>query len=86
MTYKSVSDGGKPSIPVANLWFHWRPYMTAARAREPGLVDMGAEAGRSWPIIWETFGKLRPSSTERTQGSAVRLAMARREGHLERNH
>ena len=60
--------------------------MTAAHARERGLVDLGAEAGRSWPIIWETFGKLRPSSTERTQGSAVRLATARREHHRERTH
>ena len=60
--------------------------MTAARARERGLVDLGAEAGRSWPIIWETFGKLRPSSTERTQGDAVRLAMARSGQHIERTH
>ena len=57
--------------------------MTAAHARERGLVDLGAEAGRSWPIIWETFGKRRFSSTERTQGGTVRLAMARREHHLE---
>ena len=60
--------------------------MTAAHARERGLVDLGAEAGKSWPTIWETFGKLRPSSTKRTQGDAVRLAMARREHHLERTH
>ena len=60
--------------------------MTAAHARERGLVDLGAEAGKSWPTIWETFGKLRPSSTERTQGSAVRLASARREHHLGRTH
>ena len=53
---------------------------------ERGLANMGAEAGRSWPIIWETFGKLRLSSTGRTQGSAVRLATARREHHLERIH
>ena len=60
--------------------------MTAAHARERGLVDLGAEAGRSWPIIWETFGKLRPSSTERTQGDAVRLAMASSGHHLEGTH
>ena len=60
--------------------------MTAARAMERALANMGAEAGRSWPIIWETFGKLRPSSTERTQGGAVRLAMARSGHHLERTH
>ena len=60
--------------------------MTAARARERGLVDLGAEAGRSWPIIWETFGKLRPSSAERTQGNTVRVAMERSGHHLERTH
>ena len=60
--------------------------MTAGHARERGLVDLGAEAGRSWPIIWETFGKLRPSSTERTQGSAVQLATVRSGRHLERTH
>ena len=74
--------GGK----LAKTFWNWCPYVTAARARECGLVDLGAEAGRSWPIIWETFGKLRPSSTERTQGNAVRLAMARSGHHLERTH
>ena len=51
---------------------NWCPHMTAAHASGRGLVDLGTEADRSWQIIWETFGKLRPSSTERTQGSAVR--------------
>ena len=65
---------------------HRMAYMTAAHAGERGLVDLGAEAGKSWPIICETFGKLRISSTERTQGNAVRLAMPRSGRQLERTH
>ena len=54
-----------------------RAAMERGHAGERGLVDLVAEAGKSWPIIWETFGKLRISSTERTKGNAVRLAMPR---------
>ena len=60
--------------------------MTAALSVKRGLVDLGVEADRSWSIIWETFGKLRHSNAELTQGSAARLAMARRQRHLERTH